>query len=234
MCEISIIIPTLNEASTIGFCITKINEVFMTEQYDGEIIVSDSSTDDTAVIASKLGAKVVYPDKKGYGYAYRYALKNVKGKVIIFGDGDNTYDFSEIPKLIHKIQQNKADFVMGSRFAGEIRPGAMPWLHQYIGNPFLTFMLNSLFKGKLTDTHCGLRAISLSAINQLELSSNGMEFASEMIIEALQANLTIDEVPITYYKRNGKSKLNSIGDGGRHIYFMLKRFFNNLKFNCVV
>ena len=131
-------VPSLNEERTIGICINKIREVFEKYGIDGEIIVVDSSDDKTPHIAKSLGAKVVTPDRKGYGYAYLYGFKHASGKYLILGDADNTYDFLEIPKLLEPLMKDEADLVIGSRFKGEIKGGAMPWLHRYIGNPILT------------------------------------------------------------------------------------------------
>ncbi len=221
MVEVSVIIPTKNEENTIGRCIEKIKKVFKDYNIDGEIIVSDSSTDRTPEIARSLGAKVVTPDKLGYGYAYLYAFKFAKGKYIVIGDGDDTYDFLEMPKLLEPLKKGEADLVIGSRFKGKILPGAMPWLHRYIGNPILTWILNLLFKANVSDAHSGFRAFTREALEKMDLKCHGMEFASEMIIEAVRRGLRIKEVPITYYPRQGESKLSSFSDGWRHLRFML-------------
>jgi len=219
--EVSVIIPTKNEEKTIGICIEKVKKVFKEYNINGEIIVSDSSTDRTPEIASSLGAKVIKPDKKGYGYAYIYAFKFARGKYIVIGDGDNTYDFLEIPKLLEPLKKGEADMVIGSRFKGKILPGAMPWLHKYIGNPLLTWTLNFFFKAGVSDAHSGFRAFTREALEKMNLRCHGMEFASEMIIEAVRRGLRIKEVPITYYPRHGESKLSSFSDGWRHLRFML-------------
>ena len=222
MVEVSVIIPTLNEAGTIGTCIKKVKTVFRQYKIDGEIIVADNSSDDTPKIAKSLGAKVVVPDRKGYGYAYLYGFKHAKGKYIVMGDGDNTYDFLEMPRLLEPLMKDEADLVIGSRFRGEIKKGAMPWLHRYIGNPILTGFLNLFFKARISDAHCGFRAIKKDALEKMRLRSHGMEFASEMVIEALRRKLRIKEVPVTYYRReSGASKLSSFSDGWRHLKFML-------------
>ncbi len=219
--EVSVVIPTKNERDAIGEVIDKVKMVFSQHGIDGEIIVSDSSTDGTDEIARRKGAIVVKPDKPGYGYAYLYAFKFVRGKYIVIGDGDNTYDFLEMPKLLEPLKRGEADLVIGSRFKGEIKPGAMPWLHRYIGNPLLTFILNRLFKAGVSDAHSGFRAFTREALERMELKTYGMEFASEMIIEAVRRGLRIKEVPITYYPRKGESKLSSFSDGWRHLRFML-------------
>jgi len=218
---VSLVIPTLNEAKTIGECIERANVVFKEMGLEGEIIVVDSSSDDTPVIAKSLGATVVVPDKLGYGNAYIYGFKHASGKYIVLMDGDLTYDPKEIGKLISRLQNGSVDMVLGTRLRGEIKQGAMPALHRYIGNPFLTWVLNKLFATRVSDAHCGLRAITREALDRLNLKACGMEFASEMVIEAAHKNLRIAEVPITYYPRKGKSKLSSFSDGWRHLRFMM-------------
>ncbi|HUV02033.1 MAG TPA: glycosyltransferase family 2 protein [Desulfobacteria bacterium] len=138
MTEVSVIIPTKNEEESIGICIEKIQKVFSELQLDGEIIVADNSTDSTPEIARKLDAKVIVLDRPGYGYAYRFGLEHTSGDHIIMGDGDNTYDFDDIPRFLEPLKSGEADLVMGSRFKGKIKRGAMPWFHRYIGNPLLT------------------------------------------------------------------------------------------------
>ena len=222
MVEVSVVLPARNEAKTIGICIEKIKSVFEKYDIDGEIIVSDNSDDETPQIARALGAKVVTPDKMGYGYAYRYAFKYARGKYIVMGDADNTYDFMEMPNLLEPLIRGEADLVIGSRFKGRIERGAMPFIHRYIGNPVLTFFLNTFFKAGVSDAHSGFRAIRREALEKLELRTNGMELASEMIVEACRKGLKIKEVPINYYRRKDPvSKLRSFQDGWRHMKFML-------------
>ncbi len=218
---VSLVIPTLNEAKTIGECIQQANEVFKKMGLEGEIIVVDSSSDDTPVIAKSHGATVVVPEKLGYGNAYLYGFKHARGKYIVLMDGDLTYDPREIDKLISCLQNGCFDMVLGTRLKGEIKQGAMPALHRYIGNPFLTWVLNKLFATEVSDAHCGMRAITRDALDRLNLKAGGMEFASEMVIEAAHKNLRIAEVPITYYPRKGKSKLSPFSDGWRHLRFMM-------------
>ena len=218
---VSLVIPTMNEAKTIGECIQQANEVFKKMGLEGEIIVVDSSSDDTPVIAKSHGATVVVPEKLGYGNAYLYGFKHARGKYIVLMDGDLTYDPREIDKLISSLQNGGVDMVLGTRLKGEIKQGAMPALHRYIGNPFLTWVLNKLFATEVSDAHCGMRAITRDALDRLNLKAGGMEFASEMVIEAAHKNLRIAEVPITYYPRKGKSKLSSFSDGWRHLRFMM-------------
>ena len=218
--DVSVILPALNEAVTIGTCIEKIRKVFLEKDICGEIIVMDSSTDATGTIAKNLGATVIRPVKGGYGNAYLEGFSHAKGTYIVMGDADNTYDFFDIPRLIEPLKKG-ADLVVGSRFKGEIKPGSMTPLHRYIGNPVLTKMLNFVFSTSFSDSHSGFRAIRRSALEQLNLTSGGMEFASEMLIRASEKGLITAEVPITYSPRVSPSKLHSFADGWRHIRFVL-------------
>lgn len=220
-CEVSVILPALDEERTIGQCIEKIQKVFHDNIINGEIIVSDASTDRTAEIAQSLGAVVIQPVKKGYGNAYLEGFRHAQGRVIIIGDSDNTYDFSEIPKLLAPLKTGSADFIIGSRFNGTIHDGAMSPLHRYIGNPILTWMVNVIFHTHYSDTHSGFRAITREALDRLKLKTGGMEFASEMLVMASKEQLRIEEVPINYYPRLTPSKLHSFADGWRHVRFVL-------------
>jgi glycosyltransferase involved in cell wall biosynthesis len=218
--DISVILPALNEETTIGICIGKIQQVFRSMGIRGEVIVSDSSTDATAEIAQSMGAIIVHPEHRGYGYAYLEAFRHARGRYIVIGDADNTYDFLELPLLIRKLDEG-ADIVIGSRFKGEILEGAMIPLHRYIGNPLLTWVLNKVFGTDFSDTHSGFRAIRADSLKRLNLQSWGMEFASEMLIKASREGLIITEVPITYHPRGTPSKLSSYSDGWRHLRFIL-------------
>jgi glycosyltransferase involved in cell wall biosynthesis len=218
--EVSVIIPSLDEERTIGECITKIKKVFHDNAIKGEIIVADSSSDQTGPIAKSLGARVIRPEKCGYGNAYLTGFKHALGRYIVLGDADNTYDFFEIPKLLAPLK-NGADFVIGSRFKGKIHKDSMDGLHRYIGNPVLTWMLNFIFHTHYSDTHSGFRAITREALDRLPLSTGGMEFASEMLVMASKERLCVEEVPISYYPRLTPSKLHSFADGWRHIRFVL-------------
>ena len=214
--------PTLNEEEGIRECIERIQNG--TEEFGitTEIIISDSSTDRTPKIAREMGARVVEPDKGGYGYAYRYAFERTRGDYIAIGDADTTYDFEDLPRLLGPVVHGDADMVMGSRLEGEIKPGAMPTLHQYIGNPLLTKFLNVFYGAGVSDAHSGFRVMSRDAWETLDCNTTGMEFASEMIMEAGAKNLTIEEVPITYHEREGEATLESFRDGWRHVRFMLE------------
>ncbi|HWQ64506.1 MAG TPA: glycosyltransferase family 2 protein [Methanospirillum sp.] len=218
---VSIVIPALNEEKTIGACIKKIHEGCESAGISYEIIVADSSTDQTPIIASKMGARVIHPDKRGYGNAYLSGFAHATGDIIVIGDADNTYDFRIIPELIRPIRQENVDMVIGSRMAGTILPGAMPALHQYLGNPLLTRLLNFAFGTSFSDCHSGFRAFRKEILERLSLHTGGMEFASEMMIEAAKNNIKVAEIPITYYPRESPSNLHSFADGWRHVRFIM-------------
>lgn len=218
---ISIVMPTMNEEEGITECIEMGKRALAKLEAPGEIVISDSSDDDTPKIARDLGAIVVTPDKKGYGYAYRFAFERARGDYIVMGDADTTYDFEELPRLLQLLQEEGADIAIGSRLDGEILPGSMPPLHQYIGNPLLTRFLNTFYDMKVSDAHSGFRVFTNKALDELSLKSDGMEFASEMIMDAGEKGLKIVETPITYHPREGEATLESFKDGWRHVRFML-------------
>jgi len=221
--KISIVIPALNEEGIVGKTVKSVPVEKLRENgLEVEIVVVDNaSTDNTAQEARDAGARVVFGEKRGYGNAYLKGFSEAKGDIIVMGDADGTYPFQMTYEFIQPILRGEADFVMGSRLKGDIKKGAMPALHKYIGNPFLTWMLNFLFKAGISDAHCGMRAIKKDTVNKLGLKSPGMEFASEMVIEAARKNVKMAEIPITYYPRGGESKLSSFSDGWRHVRFMM-------------
>lgn len=221
--DVSIIIPALNEEGIVGKTVKSVPLKKLKENgLETEIVVVDNaSTDNTAQEATDAGARVVREEKRGYGNAYLRGFREAKGDIIVMGDADGTYPFETTYEFIQPLLKGDADMVMGSRLKGDIQKGAMPALHRYIGNPFLTWLLNVLFKTGISDAHCGMRAFKKDALGKLNLQSPGMEFASEMVIEASRANLKIAEVPITYYPREGESKLSSFADGWRHLRFMM-------------
>jgi glycosyltransferase involved in cell wall biosynthesis len=221
MIEVSVVIPCLNEEKSIALCIAKANAAFSKMKGAGEVVVVDNgSTDNSIAIAQSLGARVILEERKGYGNALRAGIAAAQGTYIAMGDGDDTYDFSTVDQFVDRLKQGY-DLVMGSRFGGTILPGAMTWSHRYIGNPILSGMLRLFFGGGISDSHCGLRAFTKSAYESMELHTTGMEFASEMVIHALKKKLRISEIPITYYPRQGESKLASFRDAWRHMRFML-------------
>jgi hypothetical protein len=218
---VSVVMPTMNEEAGIRECIERVQRAVAESGYLTEVIISDDSDDRTPEIARELGAIVVEPDQPGYGYAYRYAFKHCRGDYIVIGDADTTYDFEQFPTLLDPVAAGDADIVMGSRLEGEIKPGAMPALHQYIGNPLLTRFLNAFYDAGVSDAHSGFRAFDADVIEDLDLQTTGMEFASEMIMDAGARGLEIQEIPITYHEREGEATLESFRDGWRHVRFML-------------
>jgi glycosyltransferase involved in cell wall biosynthesis len=219
--ELSVVIPCLNEEQTIKTVVDKAIRVFAEQKIAGEVVVVDNgSTDNSARIAKDAGARVVVQPERGYGAAYLKGFDEARGKYIVMADADDTYDLLIIPKFLDELKKGN-EFVIGSRFKGKILPGAMPWLHRYIGNPVLSFILNRFFKLNISDSHCGMRAFTKDAFLRMRLRTTGMELASEMVINASKAKLKISEVPIVYHPRIGESKLRSFSDGWRHLRFML-------------
>ena len=224
--ELTVLMPCLNEAETLGRCVEKARAGIAKSGVKGEVLIADNgSTDRSVEIAEQLGARVVPVAAKGYGSALRGGIEAARGKWIVMGDADDSYDFSAIAPFVEKLTQG-ADLVMGCRMprgGGTIMPGAMPWKHRWIGNPMLSAIGRSFFKCPAHDFHCGLRAFSKAAIGRLNLQTTGMEFASEMVISATLQGLRMDEVPITLHK-DGRSRpphLRSWRDGWRHLRFML-------------
>lgn len=218
--DISIILPCRNEQEALPLCFEQIKKVLKENNLSAEIIVSDSSTDKSPKIAQKNNAILVKHNKEGYGIAYLEAFKYAKGKYIFMADADCTYDFKEIPKFINELKKGY-DFVLGNRFSGKIEEGAMPPVNRYFGNPLLSGILRLFFHAKIKDSHCGMRAITKTALDKLNLQTTGMEFASEMIVKALRNKLRIKELGINYYKRKGNSKLRPFSDAYKHVRFML-------------
>ena len=224
--QVSIVMPCLNEEKTLGICIQKAQRTLDALGIVGEVVIADNgSTDASAEIAERLGASVVHQPTRGYGAAYLAGLAAAQGQYIIMGDSDDTYDFTDLERLITPLQ-NGYDLVIGNRFKGEILPVAMPWARRYIGNPILSGMLRVLFGKYISDSHCGMRSFTAEAYKRMNLKTTGMEFASEMVIKAVETDLKILEIPITYHPRDGESKLNAIRDALRHIRFMLKSKFS--------
>ncbi|MBP7708096.1 glycosyltransferase family 2 protein [Candidatus Pacearchaeota archaeon] len=218
--KISIILPCRNEEKALPLCLADLKKVIRENNLDAEIIVSDSSVDNSPKIAKKFNVRLIKHDKDGYGNAYLEGLKIAKGKYIVMLDADYTYDPLELPKLINKLEEGY-DFVIGNRFSKEMEKGAMPAAHKYLGNPLLSATLRLFFGAKVKDCHSGFRAIRREKLEQLNLKTTGMEFASEMIIQSIKHKLKIFEIPIKYRKRIGKSKLKTFSDGWRHLRFML-------------
>lgn len=218
---VSVVMPCLNEEETLPLCIEKITQYFNESGVEGEIVVADNgSTDNSKQIARDAGVVLVEQPKKGYGNAYHAGIAAARGEYIIIGDSDNTYDFLAIDDFLKPLQEGY-DFVIGNRFSGMMEDGAMPWLHRYIGNPILSGILRVLFNLKIRDAHCGMRGFTREAYDRMNLQTTGMEYASEMVIAAVEEDLKIKEVPIRYLIRKGESKLDSFSDGWRHLRFML-------------
>ena len=217
---VSVVIPCLNEAENIEECVRTAREVLERTGLDGEVLVVDNaSEDDSAALATKAGARVVSEPSRGYGSAYLAGFAAAKGRYIVMADADLTYDFNEIPRFVSELEGG-AELVMGDRM-DNIQPGAMPWLHRYIGNPILTGLLNLFFRTGVKDAHCGMWALRPDVLSRLDLRTTGMEFASEMVIRASKEKLKIAEFPIEYHPRGGESKLSSFSDGWRHLRFLL-------------
>lgn len=216
---VSAIIPCLNEERTLGICIQKALDVFAKRGIAGEVVVGDNGSSDRSVeIAESLGARVVHQGVKGYGAAISAAAESARGKYLIMADADDSYDWSSLGDFIDALEGG-AELVMGNRFAGGIEPGAMPALHRYLGNPVLSTIARWLHHSPIHDFHCGMRGFTRDAFRKMGARSPGMEFASEMVINAHRAGLVIREVPIKLYpdKRGRPPHLRSFRDGWRHL-----------------
>jgi glycosyltransferase involved in cell wall biosynthesis len=217
---VSVVIPCLNEEENVERCVRGAIDALRTANLDGEVIVVDNDSEDrSAEIAAAAGATVISERRRGYGSAYLAGFAAARGTYIVMADADLTYDFNEIPNFVAALESG-AQLVMGNRM-DNIKPGAMPWLHRYIGNPLLTGVLNLFFRTGVRDAHCGMRALRRDVLDTLDLRTTGMEFASEMVIRAAKEHLAIAEVDIEYHPRGGESKLSSFRDGWRHLRFLL-------------
>jgi glycosyltransferase involved in cell wall biosynthesis len=221
--ELSVVMPCLNEAETVEVCVRKAVGFFAEHGVDGEVIIADNgSTDGSQQLARDAGARVVPVTEKGYGNALMGGIRAAKGRYVVMGDADDSYDFTALLPFLEQLREG-ADLVMGNRFQGGIAPGAMPPLHKYLGNPVLSFMGRLFFGSKIGDFHCGLRGFRKDVILRLGLQTGGMEFASEMVVKATLAKLDIREVPTTL-SPDGRSRaphLNTWRDGWRHLRFLL-------------
>ena len=221
--ELTILMPCLNEAETLAACIGKARDFLDRSGIAGEILIADNgSTDGSREIAERLGARVVPVPERGYGAALGGGIEAARGRFIIMGDADDSYDFSDLGAFVEKLRGG-CDLVMGNRFQGGIKPGAMPPLHKYLGNPVLTWVGRLFFSSPAGDFHCGLRGFRRDAILTLDLQTTGMEFASEMIVKASLYKLRITEVP-TVLSPDGRSRpphLRTWRDGWRHLRFLL-------------
>ena len=221
--ELSIVMPCLNESETLEICIRKAQLYLDRTGISAEIVIGDNgSTDGSQDIARRLGARLIEVPTRGYGAALFGAIKNANGKYCIMADSDDSYDFSDLDHFVNELRKG-TDLVMGNRFRGGIKPGAMPWKNRYIGNPLLTGIGLLLFKCPAHDFHCGLRGFSMEAFARMDLRTTGMEFASEMVIKATLKKMNIVEVPTTL-RPDGRSRpphLRPYRDGWRHLRFML-------------
>ncbi len=231
---VSVVMPCLNEARTVEACIKqardgceelKSEKATVTDNGSAyEIIIADNgSSDGSQEIAKRAGAKVVSISQRGYGAALLGGIAAARGKYIVMGDADCSYDFCEVPRFVAKLEEG-FDLVMGNRFAGEIKPGAMPWHHRYVGNPLLSGIGRLLYRPNCRDFHCGLRAFDREKVNALRLVCPGMEFATEMVVRSAQANFRIAEIPITLNPdgRGRPPHLRCWRDGTRHLCLMVK------------
>jgi hypothetical protein len=217
---VSVVIPCLNEAECIERCVRLARQTLDIHGLTGEVVVSDNgSTDGSGELAARAGARVTCEPRPGYGSAYLAGFKAARGHYIVMVDADLTYDFADIPRFVAELEGG-AQMVIGDRM-DNIQPGAMPWLHRYVGNPILTGLLNLFFRTGVKDAHCGMRALRRDLLPRLDVRTTGMEFASEMVIRAAQEGLDIRQVPIEYRPRTGQSKLKSFRDGWRHLRFLL-------------
>jgi glycosyltransferase involved in cell wall biosynthesis len=217
---VSVVIPCLNEAQSIEESVRRAGKALADSGLDGEVVVADNgSTDGSPELAERAGARVVHEPRRGYGSAYLAGFAAARGDYIVMADADLTYDFADVPRFVEQLEGG-AELVMGNRMQN-IKPGAMPWHHRYIGNPLLTGILNLFFRTGVRDAHCGMRGIRRAVLPRLDLRSLGMEFASEMVIRAAKEGLDIREIPIEYHPRAGESKLSSFRDGWRHLRFLL-------------
>jgi hypothetical protein len=221
--ELSIVMPCLDEAETLATCIQKAKRFLDTHGVPGEVVVADNgSTDGSQDIARDLGARVVDVVERGYGSALHGGITAARGRYVILGDSDDSYDFSDLGAFLERLRAGDA-LVMGNRFRGRILPGAMPPLHRFLGNPVLSALGRLFFQSPVGDFHCGLRAVNRKAYDVIAPTTSGMEYASEMVIKATLAGLPISEVPIVLHP-DGRSRpphLRSWRDGWRHLRFML-------------
>lgn len=219
---VSIVMPCLDEEAAVGACVERALAALAAMGVSGEVVVVDNgSSDRSAEVARAAGARVVPEPRRGYGSAYLRGFEAARGRYLVMGDADGSYDFGELATFVEPLAAGECDLVMGDRLGGEILPGAMPWSHRWIGNPVLSGTLRLLFRTRISDAHCGMRSLTREAYERLALRTTGMELASEMVVSALREGLTVREIPITYHPRVGESKLIGFRDAWRHVRFML-------------
>jgi len=219
--DISIIMPCLNEEEGVAACVEEARAWIQASGLTGEVIVVDNgSTDRSAELAAAAGARVIPEPRPGYGSALLRGFQEARGKYMVMGDCDGTYEFKALEPFIEPLEQGY-EMVVGNRLTSMLAPGAMPWAHRFVGTPMISWILRFFTGAKIRDSQCGLRAVRRDAYNQLGLKSPGMEFASEMILKAMRRGMHLAEVPIPYNVRAGDSKLSTIRDGWRHLRFLL-------------
>ena len=221
--RVTAVMPCLNEERTLGLCIEKAQRAFRDLGIAGEVVVADNgSTDRSVEVAEALGARVVHEPRKGYGAALMAGIKAARGRIVVMADADDSYDWASLGDFVTKIDAGY-DLVMGNRFKGGIEPGAMPPLHRYLGNPVLSLLARVMYRIPITDFHCGMRAFTRQGFERMNLRTPGMEFATEMVVNASHAGLRIAEIPTRLYpdKRDRPPHLRSFRDGWRHLRFML-------------
>lgn len=220
--DVTVVIPCLNEAKTLGGCVEKALAAFQKSGIRGEVLVSDNgSTDGSIDLAKQLGARVVHATVKGYGNALRKGIEEARSEFIVIGDADGTYDFGEVPRFVAKWREG-CEIVMGNRFAGGIKPGAMRWTHQYFGNPVMTAILNLMFRTGIRDAHTGMRGFTKDVFRRMDLRTTGWEFASEFVIKATKLGARMTEIPVTLWPdlRGRPPHLRSIPGAWRNLRFM--------------
>ena len=223
VCEVSVVIPCLNEAATLAVCIAKADQAMKDAGIRGEVIVADNgSSDGSQEIAVHSGARLLSVQRRGYGAALLGGFREARGRYLIMADGDDSYNFAHVPRFVERLRSG-SDLVIGNRFQGGIEPGAMPLLHRYLGNPVLTWLGRVIYRAHCGDFHCGMRGLSKSAFERMHLTATGMEFASEMVVKATLAGMRVEEIPTTLSPdgRNRSPHLRTWRDGWRHLRFLL-------------
>lgn len=225
---VSIVMPCLNEEQTVEICVRKALDWLKRTRTPGEVLVVDNgSVDASPAVAGAAGARVVYEPRRGYGAALRRGFAEAQGDWLVMGDCDDTYDFSDLGPLLQPLAEG-FDMSVGNRFAGGIAPGAMTWSHRYIGTPAISFLLKMFTGLKVGDSQCGLRAFTRDALDRLDLRTDGMELASEMILKSARRGLHVADIPVPYGERLGEAKLNTLRDGWRHLRFLMLASPNHL------
>lgn len=218
---VSIVMPCLNEEQTVEICVRKALGWLERSGTAGEVVVVDNGSSDRSIeLATAAGARVIHETTRGYGAALRRGFAEARGEWLVMGDCDDTYEFSDLTDLMRPLEEGY-DLSVGNRFAGGIAPGAMTWSHRYIGTPAISFMLQMFTGLKVGDSQCGLRAFTRDCLDRLELKTDGMELASEMILKAARRDMKVADIPVPYGERLGEAKLNTVRDGWRHLRFLL-------------